>query len=81
MKFYWIIDDSTTAHALVTETRLDVSTDEDAIRSGELSWGYLTRSEQEKCDDFYVGYARELEAGIPDYDDMDVIYDFKEGKQ
>lgn len=78
MKRWYVIDDSTKADGLVTERVLKATTKEEAIREGRLYWEkYLTRQERRRVDDFFVGYAEEIEDGVVDYDSMTDIYSFK----
>lgn len=61
MAKYVLVDDRMTARGEIFTEEYDAA--EEAIKAGEIAWSYLTETEKNKCDGFYV-----LESINPDAD-------------
>lgn len=77
MRKWYVIDDSTKASALVTETPLKATTKEEALVEGRMRWSYLTKRERSQVDDFFICTAEEDEDGAIDWNSMEDVYSFK----
>lgn len=76
-KFFWVVDDNTTARGLFDAKKLDTQDKGQALWEAEKEWTCLTRKEQKERDAFYLAYGPEDEIGDVDLNEADVIKEFK----